>query len=101
MTKSNGEDNPRSHIEATSFTELTEKAWQVVSQRSMSNQPMNQSMCLVLEDGTTYSVLQNCTIISIDWEACDRDGVDTDLEVEAAVKDGQPSKYIKLVTRFS
>jgi len=56
---------------------------------------------MVLNDGETYSTLQDCTIVVVDLIAVAQDGVDLDMEVKAAVRQGYFSKYVKLLTRFS
>ena len=80
---------------------LTERAWQMVDQRTQMKRPMNPSTLMVLNDGETYSTLQDCTIVVVDLIAVAQDGVDLDMEVKAAVRQGYFSKYVKLLTRFS
>jgi len=63
--------------------------------------PTDPKACMVLNDGETYTTLQDCTIVQADFAAMDRDGVDPDLEIAHAVKQGWYSKYVKIVTRFS
>lgn len=86
---------------STQVPTIEEQVWQAVDQRTQMKRPMNPSTLMVLNDGETYSTLQDCTIVVVDLIAVAQDGVDLDMEVKAAVRQGYFSKYVKLLTRFS
>lgn len=82
------------------MSNLDEQVWQKLETTQVKF-PTTPEALLVLNDGETYTNLQNCTIVLADLIAIGLDGVDLDAEIKKVLHEGHLSKYVRIITRFA